>query len=57
MSNRAEQEQNQESVLAEPGVLHDGRLADAARIVVIGDARVLELGMPRGLLQDCERFR
>jgi 4-hydroxythreonine-4-phosphate dehydrogenase len=26
-------------------ILHDGRLADAARIVVVGDARVLELGM------------
>src|SRR5687767_536412 len=26
-------------------ILHDGRLADIARIVVVGDARVLELGM------------
>ena len=26
-------------------ILHDGRMADTARIVVIGDARVLELGM------------
>ena len=26
-------------------ILHDGRMQDAARIVVVGDARVLDLGM------------
>ncbi|HEX9903553.1 MAG TPA: hypothetical protein VGA77_01185 [Propylenella sp.] len=26
-------------------ILHDGRLSDVARLVVVGDARVLDLGM------------
>ncbi|MDB5526605.1 MAG: 4-hydroxythreonine-4-phosphate dehydrogenase [Rhizobium sp.] len=38
-------------------ILHDGRMADTARIVVIGDIRVLELGMRQaGVSFACRRY-